>query len=350
MQVVVTHQYTSHKGARFNPPVRAAASTAPKLEQRLRDQIRLEGKSPNTADAYWHWCRQFILWGGKRHPDDMGVQEAEGFLNWLVNTRHCSSRTQDQAQHALRYMYRRVLGRDFPWLDTLTRPKPTTRLPVVLNELELQALWPHLRGTNGLILKLMYGTGLRPMEALRIRVQDMELHRREITVREGKGNKDRVTLIPQTLVPELEAHLATRTAWHFDDIARGMADVELPDALRRKYPRAHLQLGWQWFFATAAYNNGPNGERRRHHVHKSCIEKAMKAAVLRAGISKPAVPHTLRHSFATHLLRQGYDIRTVQELLGHKDVSTTQIYTHVLNRGGRGVVSPLDAMAPALCR
>lgn len=344
MQVLVPPAPGSVKAARLNNAIRPAASSAPKLEQRLRDQIRLEGLSPRTADAYWHWSAQFIRWSGMRHPKDMGVTEVEQYLNWLVNVRDCSEGTHLQAQHAIRYMYRRVLGLDLPWLDTLVKPKRTRRLPVVLTEGEIRRMWPHFIGVPGLVLKLMYGTGLRPMEALRIRVQDMDLERMVITVREGKGNKDRVTMVPEVLLAELQQHKAERTALHFDDIARGMADVELPDAIRRKYPNAHRQIGWQWFFATPTYNRAPDGTRRRHHVHKSSIEKLMKRARLRAGISKHAVPHTLRHSFATHLLQKDQDIRTVQELLGHKDVSTTQIYTHVLNRPGNGVRSPLDRL------
>lgn len=345
MQVLVPPQVAQRQHARLNAPVRPCASTAPKLEQQLHDQIRLEGKARNTAQAYWHWCKQFILWSGKRHPRDMGEAEVEAFLNWLVNTRNCSEQTHRQALHAILFMYRRVLGVDLPWLNNLTRPKPSKHLPTVLSEAEIRALWPHLRGTNGLVLKLLYGAGLRVMEALRLRVMDVDLDQGTITVRRGKGNKDRVTMIPASLQPALQRHLMDRAALHADDLACGKADVELPDAIERKYPNACRQIGWQWVFCTPTYNCSHEGIIRRHHVHDSCVQKAMKAAVRLAGISKPATPHTLRHSFATHLLRSGYDIRTVQELLGHSNVETTMIYTHVLNRGGRGVVSPADALA-----
>lgn len=345
MQVVVPTHIAIRQPARFNQAVQPAASTAPKLEQRLRDQIRYEGKSHNTADVYWHWSRQFILWSGKRHPQDMGQPEVEQFLNWLVNTRDCSQQTHNQALHALRFLYRRVLGLDLPWLDLITKPKITKRLPVVLTEAEVRRLWPHLRGVNGLVLKLLYGTGMRVMEALRLRVQDVDLDAGEITIRQGKGDKDRKTMVPASLREALREHLVQRAILHAEDLATGHADVELPNAIHRKYPQAGLRLGWQWVFATPTYNKSREGIIRRHHVHDSCIQKHMKAAVAAAGISKPATPHTLRHSFATHLLRSGSDIRTVQELLGHANVETTMIYTHVLNRGGRGVVSPADAMA-----
>lgn len=312
----------------------------------MRDQLQLEGKSRNTFEAYWHWCAGLIRFHGLRHPQELGAAEIEQYLNHLVNVRGLSKSTHGQALHGIRFLYRRVLGLDLQWLDGLCSPKPSRRLPVVLSEAEVQRLWPYLRGdTPGLILRLMYGTGLRPMEALRLRVHDLDLDHLQITVRQGKGDKDRITMVPESLRAELQAHLAVRAQWHADDLVTGMADVELPGALRAKYPHACRSLGWQWLFATEGMNRGPNGERRRHHVHESTIQKRMKAAVRRAGISKPATPHTLRHSFATHLLRARYDIRTVQELLGHADVSTTMIYTHVLNRPGHGVCSPADSLA-----
>lgn len=346
MQVLVTHQHRQRDPATLNPgAVRPGASTAARLKDRMRDQIRLEGKSRNTFDVYWHWCAGYIRFHGLRHPSELGHADVAAYLNHLVNVRHLSKSTHGQALHGLLYLYRRVLGIDLPWLQDLRAPKPSRRLPVVLSADEIRRLWPHLRGVNGLVLKLMYGTGLRVNEALRLRVQDVDFDTCEITVRAGKGDKDRKTLLPQSLLPAMQAHLAQRAEWHATDLATGHADVELPDALLRKYPQAPLHLGWQWFFATAAYNTGPHGEIRRHHIHDSCAQKAMRAAVRAAGISKPATPHTMRHSFATHLLRNGYDIRTVQELLGHANVETTEIYTHVLNRPGRGVISPADALA-----
>lgn len=345
MQVIDAQRIRPREQARFNTAVRPCASTAIKLRDRMRDQVRLEGKSPNTFQAYWHWCAGFIRFNGLQHPQDLGAIEVEAYLNHLVNARNVSKATHGQALHGIRFLYRRVLGLDLPWLDGLVNPRRPKRLPVVLTEAEVLRLWPKLHGTNRLILQLIYGAGLRPMECLRLRLHDVDLGSREITVRSGKGDKDRKTMVPDAMLQPLSDHLAERTRWHFDDIASGHADVELPDAIHRKYPHAARSIGWQWFFATEKYNKGPAGEIRRHHVHDSCVQKAMKAAVRAAGISKPATPHTLRHSFATHLLRSGYDIRTVQELLGHSDVSTTQIYTHVLNRPGSGVRSPLDTIA-----
>lgn len=346
MQALVPPQVLKQKAVRFNPPVRACASTAPKLKQQLFEQVRLEGKSRNTAEAYWHWSAAFIRWSGMRHPRDMGLSDVEAFLNYLVNGKNCSAGTQAQAQHALRFLYRRVLGLDLPWLNNLVLPKRGKRLPVVLSEPEVQRLWRHLHGDNGLVLKLLYGTGMRVMEGLRLRMHDVDLSQGSITIREGKGDKDRVVSIPASLAPELADVMQRRSDLHDQDLMAGMADVELPNALRAKYPHASAQLGWQWVFCTPTYNRAPDGARRRHHVHPSCVQKLMKAAVRAAGITKPATPHTMRHSFATHLLRAKYDIRTVQELLGHADVSTTMVYTHVLNLVGRGVVSPAD-MLPA---
>lgn len=347
MQVIVPpHAAVSHP-ARLNPPVRASASTAPKLRQRLYDQVRLEGKSRNTAEAYWHHCRHFIRWSGMRHPADMGLVEVESFLNYLVNDRNCGAGTQAQAQHALRFLYRRVLGTDLPWLNYLVLPKRAKRLPVVMSDAEVIRLWPHLRGDKGLALQLMYGTGMRVMEALRLRVHDVDMDQRAITIRRGKGDKDRVVMIPDTLAQALQQQLDYRSDLHGQDVMAGRADVELPDAIGTKFPHAAIKLGWQWVFCTPTYNKSPEGIIRRHHLDASCVQKHMKAAVQRARITKPATPHTMRHSFATNLLRSGADIRTVQELLGHADVSTTQIYTHVLGLVGRGVVSPADRLPVA---
>lgn len=344
MQVLVPPHAAKSHPARFNAPVQASASTAPKLKQRLYDQIRLEGKSRNTAEAYWHHCRHFIRWSGLRHPADMGLAEVGAFLNHMVNDSHCAAGTHAQAQHALRFLYRRVLGRDMPWLNQLVLPKRSQRLPVVMSEPEIIRLWPHLRGDKGLALKLMYGTGMRVMEALRLRVHDVDIDQRSITIRRGKGDKDRVTMIPDTLADALQQQLDFRADLHAQDLMAGKADVELPDSVGTKFPHAAIQIGWQWVFCTPTYNKSPEGIIRRHHLDPSCVQKHMKAAVLRARITKPATPHTMRHSFATHLLRSGADIRTVQELLGHADVSTTQVYTHVLGRAGRGVVSPADRL------
>lgn len=322
------------------------ASRAPRLLDQVRDRIRVKHYSLSTEKTYLYWIRFFIRWSGMRHPRDMGAAEVEAFLSHLATAREVSAGTQNQAMHAVLFLYREALGITLPWLDGITRAKPSKRLPVVLTVAETQRLLAATRGTPGLIVRLLYGTGMRLMEGLRLRVKDIDFDRRQITIRGGKGDKDRVTMLPGSLVEPLRTHLAERRRWHDIDLAKGMADVELPHALERKYPNAGREWGWQYVFAAADYSTDPRtGVIRRHHVHEKTIQRQVKDAARRAGIDKPAHPHTLRHSFATHLLEAGHDIRTVQELLGHSDVSTTMIYTHVLNRGGRGVQSPLDRIA-----
>lgn len=342
MQPAVTHRTTRANHALVKP----CASTSPRLQGQVRDQLRLEGKSVRTYAVYWHWIRGFLLFNDLRHPRELGAAQIEAYLNHLVNVRRLAKSTHAQALSALLFLYRRVLGINFPELAELTRPKRSRRLPVVLTPGEVASLWPHLEGVYSLIVQLLYGTGMRPMEALRLRCKDVDLELREITVRQGKGDKDRKTVLPECLVEPMRQHLAQRAELHAQDLITGHADVDLPDAIRLKYPHACRSIHWQWVFATPTYNRAPDGTRRRHHVHESCLQKALRHAAMRARIGKPVTPKTMRHSFATHLLWAGYDIRTVQELLGHADVTTTQVYTHVLNRGGRGVVSPLDAVAP----
>jgi len=252
--------------------------------------------------------------------------------------------TQNQALAALLFLYREVLQTELPWLAGITRAKRPARLPVVLTRQEVHAVLALVPGTEGLVLRLLYGTGMRLLEGLRLRVKDVEFARREIVVREGKGNRDRVTMLPTSLVDCMQRQVETTLALHRMDLAQGFGAVHLPEALARKYPGAAREPGWQYVFPAERRAPDPlSGVERRHHLFEQRVQRAMKAAVRSAGIHKPATPHTLRHSFATHLIEAGYDIRTVQELLGHKDVATTQIYTHVLNRGGRGVTSPLDA-------
>ena len=315
----------------------------PRLLDRVRDAIRARHYSRRTEKAYVGWVRRFVLFHGKRHPSEMGQAEVSAFLSHLAVQGGVSASTQNQALSALLFLYRDVLGNDIGWLDDVVRAKRPERVPTVLSREEVAAVLGHLRGPEALIAALLYGAGLRLLEGCRLRVKDVDLARGEIVVRDGKGARDRVTMLPRRIVPELAAQLERVRRQHTDDLAQGRGSVEMPDALERKYPRAAFELAWQWVFpATRHYRDPASGLERRHHLHESVVQKAVRAAVQHAGIARRASCHTLRHSFATHLLEAGYDIRTIQELLGHQDVSTTMIYTHVLNRGGRGVRSPLD--------
>ncbi|MDR2187559.1 MAG: integron integrase [Azonexus sp.] len=318
---------------------------SPKLLDQMREAIRVRHYSIRTEEAYCDWTRRFILFHDKRHPREMGASEISAFLTHLANERHVSAATQNQAKSALLFLYRQVLGMDLPWLDEIVQAKRSARLPVVLTPREVRDLLGTTQGTMGLVAGLLYGTGMRLLECLRLRVKDLELTRREIVIRAGKGNKDRVTVLPENLVLPLQKHLARVKALHDADVAAGLGAVYLPDALAVKYPQAGRQWGWQWVFPSPVRSVDPrSGVERRHHIYPESVQRAVREAARRVGIAKPCTPHVLRHSFATHLLQAGYDIRTVQELLGHSDVKTTMIYTHVLNRGGRGVVSPLDAL------
>lgn len=317
-----------------------------KLLDQVRDKIRFKHYSLSTEKTYLSWIKQFILYHDKRHPADLGADEVEKFLTYLATLRHVSSSTQNQALSAILFLYKDVLGVNLPWLDNFERSKKPRRLPVVLTVLETQKL---LQETGlapapiGLVIRLLYGTGMRLMEALRLRVKDVELAKKEIIVRDGKGGKDRVTMLPDSLIDAMRSQLALRREWHERDNVLGKVDVWLPDALAVKYPNAAKEWGWQYVFAAKNYSVDPrSGCGRRHHVDEKQVQRYVKRAALAAGIAKPTSPHTLRHSFATHLLESGYDISTVQELLGHSDVATTMIYTHVLNKGGKGVISPLD--------
>jgi len=325
----------------------SAVAQQPRLLDQVRAAIRTRHYSLRTEQSYCHWIKRYILFHGKRHPLDMGAPEIEAFLSALATDRGVSASTQNQALAAILFLYRDVLDRDLPWLDGITRAKRSQHLPTVLTQHETAALLRHLPAdTNGQIIRLLYGTGMRLLEGLRLRIKDVDLRALTITIRDGKGGKDRITMLPASLVPAIQEHLAARRRWHDIDLASGHADVELPDALRRKYPRAPQEWAWQYLFAAPTYSTDPRtGAVRRHHWGERNIQRAVKAAALAAGIAKPVHPHCLRHSFATHLLEMGHDIRTVQELLGHADVKTTMIYTHVLNRGARGVASPLDRIA-----
>lgn len=318
--------------------------TEPKLLDQVRGKIRLKHYSIRTEQAYVDWIKRFILHFDKRHPSDLGATEVEVFLTHLAVQGRVAAATQNQAKSALLFLYKAVLEMELPWLDDIEKAKAPKRLPVVLTQAEVQQVLGRLQGPHWLVASLLYGSGLRILEALRLRVKDIDFSRREILVRDGKGFKDRVTMLPATLAPQLQAHLQRVKALHEQDLQAGFGAVYLPYALDRKYPQAARDWGWQYVFPSGKLAVDPrSGETRRHHVQDQAVQRAVRQAVREAGLVKLATPHTFRHSFATHLLEGGYDIRTVQELLGHADVSTTMIYTHVLNKGGRGVTSPLDA-------
>ncbi len=325
-------------GAPASPP-----TDPPRLLTRVRQAIRLRHYSYRTEQAYVDWVKRFVIFHGKRHPAEMGAAEVEAFLSHLATERGVASSTQGQARSALLFLYKQVLGADLPWLVNVVSARASRRLPVVLTPREVQALLGEMNGAMGLIAALLYGTGMRVLEGLRLRVKDVEFERREILVRQGKGSKDRVTVLPENLIAPLRQQIDTARTLHAQDLAAGHGAVWLPDALAVKYPRAATAWGWQWVFPSPQRSVDPrSGVERRHHVLEQTVQKAVAGAARRAGIVKPCSPHVLRHSFATHLLQDGYDIRTVQELLGHADVKTTMIYTHVLMKGGRGVKSPLD--------
>ena len=318
-------------------------SQAPKLLDQVRGKVRLKHYSIRTEQAYVDWIKRFILHFGKRHPRELGAADVEAFLTHLAVAGNVAASTQNQAKSALLFLYREVLETELPWLDNVERARAPKRLPVVLTRDEVHAVLSRLSGTHWLIASLLYGAGLRIMEGLRLRVKDVEFSRKEILVRDGKGFKDRVTMLPAALAAPLAEQLKRVKALHEQDLAAGRGAVYLPYALERKYPNASRDWAWQYVFPSANLSEDPRtGIERRHHLQDQAVQRAMRQAVRDAGVAKPATPHTLRHSFATHLLEGGYDIRTVQELLGHADVSTTMIYTHVLNKGGRGVTSPLD--------
>ncbi len=319
------------------------ATRQPRLLEQLRARIRRLGLALRTEYAYVAWARRFILANGKRHPAEMGAAEVEAFLTDLANRGKVSASTQNQALSALLFLYREVLGQQLPWMEDIRRAKRPERLPVVLSRDEVAALLDALNGVPWLMASLLYGAGLRLMECLRLRVQDIDFARREILVRHGKGGKDRRTMLPTLCIDALHVQLAHAQRIHQRDVAAGFGAVWLPHALARKYRSADREWCWQYVFPSMSRSRDPrDGIERRHHLDEGGLQRAVKVAVRRAGIDKYATCHTLRHSFATHLLESGSDIRTIQELLGHSDVATTMIYTHVLNRGGAGVISPLD--------
>ena len=319
--------------------------TKPRLIEQFRAAMRSRHYSRRTEKSYWYWIRWFIRFHNLRHPAQMGAGEVTAFLSWLATERDVAAATQNQALSALLFLYQKVLGQTLPWLDELVRAKRPVRLPVVLTEAEVGRLLAELHGVLRLMGALLYGAGLRQIECLSLRVKDIDFAYRQILIRDAKGGKDRVTMLPENLVQSLQAHLGRVRALHRGDLAEGYGEVWLPHALARKYRRAGFDWGWQFVFPSRNRSAQPDtGAIRRHHVHPDTLGRAIKRAARTARIIKPVSCHTLRHSFATHLLERGQDIRTVQELLGHSDVSTTMIYTHVLNRGARGVKSPLDRL------
>lgn len=315
----------------------------PKLLDQVRGKIRLKHYSIRTEQAYLDWIKRFILFFDKQHPKDLGAEDVEKFLTYLAVEGKVAASTQNQAKSALLFLYREILESELPWLDNVEQAKTPKRLPVVLTRAEVHAVLSRMQGTHWLIANLLYGTGMRIMECLRLRIKDVDFTRKEILIRDGKGFKDRVTMLPVALINPLRDHLKNVKVLHDQDLEAGYGSVYMPNALAKKYPSAAQDWGWQYSFPTKGMSTDPrSGEIRRHHVQEQTVQRAVRQAVRDANLVKPATPHTFRHSFATHLLEGGYDIRTVQELLGHSDVATTMIYTHVLNKGGRGVLSPLD--------
>jgi len=315
----------------------------PKLLDEARNVARLKHLSYKTEQAYLYYIRQYILFHNKRHPSEMSAEEIRAYLTHLAVGKNVAASTQNIALSALLFLYRDVLKSAMPDVSGVERARRPARLPVVFTRAEVQSILSRLRDANFFVASLLYGSGLRLSEALRLRVKDVDFAQCQLMVRDGKGQKDRLTMLPRALAPALERHLEKIRLIHEDDRERGFGEVWLPSALERKYPKASGQWGWQYVFPAPRISRDPrDGRERRHHLSPGAIQKAVGAAIRQADIVKHGGCHTLRHSFATHLLEAHYDIRTVQELLGHKDVRTTMVYTHVLNRGGRGVSSPLD--------
>ena len=317
----------------------------PRLLDRMREEIRKRHYSRRTEEAYLAWTARFLRFRGNRHPLEVEKTDVEEFLSHLATEKRVAASTQNQALSAVLFFFEHVLGRNLPWINDVVRAKKPRRLPVVLTRQEIQTILLHLHGMKWLAAMLMYGASLRLLECLRLRVKDIDFGYRQVVVRGGKGNRDRVTVLPTSAETRLQHHLEEVKERHDRDLKRGGGYVTLPEALERKYQAANRQWGWQWVFpAHRQFTEPSTGRLFRHHLHDTVIQRAVKEAGARARIQKPVSCHTFRHSFATHLLEDGYDIRTIQELLGHKDVSTTMVYTHVLNRGGRCVRSPADSL------
>lgn len=321
-----------------------APAKPPRLLDQVRDALRRRHYSYRTEQSYIQWIKRFIFFSDKRHPKDLGAPEVTAFLSHLARDRDVAAATQNQALAALLFLYKEVLAQPLPWLDQIERAKRPARLPTVLSVAEVQRLLAQMHGTKWLMASLLYGAGLRLRECLKLRVKDLDFDYGQILVRDAKGGKDRVTMLPQSVIEPLREHLIRVKMLHERDVASGHGDVELPGAIARKYPRAPYEWGWKFVFPSHKLSVDPrSGVIRRHHVFENYLIRGVKEAARAARIAKHVSCHTLRHSFATHLLERGQDIRTVQELLGHSSVETTMIYTHVMNKGGRGVNSPLDA-------
>jgi integron integrase len=327
------------------PPPESEILQDPQVLDRVRQAIRTRHYSHRTEKAYIGWIKRFILFHNRRNPEEMGEKEISQFLSSLANDSHVSASTQNQALNALLFLYQEVLGKKIGLVQGIVRARRPKRLPVVLTREEVRSILGSLRGLEWIMTMVLYGAGLRLMECLRLRVKDIDFSRNEIRVRSGKGDKDRVAMLPAAIKEPLRRHLELARKQFESDLKNGYDGVPLPHALERKYPNATKEWAWQWVFpASKLYRDRQTGAKRRYHLHESVLQRAVNEAVRKAGISKPASCHTLRHSFATHLLEDGYDIRTVQELLGHRDVATTMMYTHVLNKGGHGVCSPADRL------
>ena len=327
------------------PSVAVATTGAPKLLDRVRQTIRAKHYSRRTESAYVDWIRRYVLFHRKRHPSEMGAQEIAGFLTWLATNRRVSASTQNQSLSALLFLYRHVLHIEIGPIENVPRARMPVRVPVVLSRDEVARIMKHLDGVMWIMVALLYGAGLRLQECLELRVKDIDRERRQIVIRRGKGQKDRPTVLPTAVVEPLARHLESVKRQHEADLARGLGRVVLPFALDRKYPNAPTEWAWQFVFPASRVCTDPRwGPPTRFHLHESVVQKAVAHAARQAAITKRVGPHTFRHSFATHLLEDGYDIGTVQELLGHADVSTTMVYTHVLNRGPLGVRSPVDRL------
>ena len=342
IQSINSHEHSTN---RSSTPERASDSSTVELFLQVRHAIRLRHYSMRTEEVYLNWIKRFIQFHNNRQPQEMGVEEIQQFLSHLAISKNVSASTQNQSLCALVFLYKRVLNIELPEFDNIVWAKKPRKLPVVFSKAEVKEILSQLTGTYWIMANLLYGAGLRLNECLRLRIKDIDFQKNQITVRSAKGDRDRVTMLPEIVQKPLVNHLNKVKKLHETDLRNGFGLVYLPYALERKYPNADREWGWQWVFPASNISTDPrSGTRRRHHLHESVLQKAVRISIKKAGIHKPAGCHTFRHSFATHLLADGYDIRTVQELLGHQNVATTMIYTHVLNKGGLAIKSPADRL------